>query len=205
MLAQLVSEGTAVSEAMGVLEVRWWHDRRAATLGWSMAPDPSCLSCSVAFVVSNVQGHDTTRELRLVALNCERMVDNGSHTLAVYSPMQQSCRSTRHAPLLHYCHCLPRFYIQHKKRWCIEGGVHLIPVQRHPWLTKGANLSPATPLCSKAVAPPSTPSLPSLHCFIAAMLHYRRSMLHCFTAVTPCSIAVTATSLLRIAQKEMVN
>ena len=35
MLAMLVSQGTAVLEA-----------RRAATLGWSMAPDPSYLSSS---------------------------------------------------------------------------------------------------------------------------------------------------------------
>ena len=86
MLAPLVSQGTAVLEASGILEARRWHDRRAAASGWSMAPDPSCLSCSAAFAVSNVQGRGTTRELRLVALNAERMVDNGAHALAV-SPL----------------------------------------------------------------------------------------------------------------------
>ena len=39
----------------------------------------------MAFAISNVQGHGTTCELGLVALNCERMVDNGGHALAVYS------------------------------------------------------------------------------------------------------------------------
>ena len=34
-----VSEPTAISE-----EVWQWHDRRAATSGWSMAPDPVHLS-----------------------------------------------------------------------------------------------------------------------------------------------------------------
>ena len=54
------------------------------------------LSCLVAFTVSNVQGRGTTRELRLVALNCECMVDNRGQALAVYSPEQRSRRSTLH-------------------------------------------------------------------------------------------------------------
>ena len=127
-LAPLVSQGTAVLEASGILEARRWHDRRAAASGWSMAPDPSCLSCSAAFAVSNVQGRGTTRGLRLVALNGERMVDNRGHALAV-SPLRSRAvapHSTAslpwlqsfaaslpslHASLLHCYHCLPRSYV----------------------------------------------------------------------------------------------
>ena len=43
----------------------------------------------------------------------------------------------------------------------------------------GSTLSPFTPLCSAAVAPPSTTSLPSLHYFPASLLS-----LHYFNAVT---------------------
>ena len=95
--------------------------------GGQWPPIQVALSCSVAFAVSNVQGRGTTRELRLVALNCKRMVDNGGHALAVYSPEQRSCRSTLHCftaitlelrcrrfTLLYY-YCLPLSYAQHKK------------------------------------------------------------------------------------------
>ena len=86
-------------------------------------------SCSVAFAVSNVQGRGTTRELGLVALNCERIVDNGA-TLSPFTPvaphsnvslpsLQSFAASlpSLHASLLYCCHCLPRSYVQHKNRW----------------------------------------------------------------------------------------
>ena len=73
--------------------------------------------------------------------------------------------------LLHYHHSTLHCFIvvaacltptgKHKNRWGIEGGFHLTSVQRLPRLTKGAILSPFTPLYSGAIAPPST-----LHCFI---------------------------------------
>ena len=92
MLARLVLEGPAVSEAIavseatGVFEARRWHDKRAATSGWSMAPDPSYCCVQVAWhsPIYNVLG--TTGLLRPVALNCKR---KGRHPIA---------------PLLHYHH-----------------------------------------------------------------------------------------------------
>ena len=58
-----VSEPTAVSE-----EARWWHDRRAVTLGWSMAPDLVYLSQLGALAIPNSNLRGTTRKLRLVTL-----------------------------------------------------------------------------------------------------------------------------------------
>ena len=58
-----VLEPTAVSE-----EARRWHDRRAATSGWSMAPDPVYLSQLGALAIPNSNLHGTTRKLRLVTL-----------------------------------------------------------------------------------------------------------------------------------------
>ena len=43
-------------EATAISEARRWHDRRAATSGWSMAPDSNYLSCSGGLAFSNLQG-----------------------------------------------------------------------------------------------------------------------------------------------------
>ena len=83
MLSPLLSEGiavleaTAVWEAIAILEAWRWHDSQAAPLGWSMAPDPSYLSCLGAWQSPIHKVVGTTCELRLVALNCKRMVDEG--------------------------------------------------------------------------------------------------------------------------------
>ena len=82
-------------------------------------------------------------------------------------------------------------------------------MQRRPWLTKGATLSPSTPLYSPVQRRRSS----TLHCLIAVapLLHCRRStalLLHCFTAVAPrstASLLLVPASLLRTTQKKMVN
>ena len=90
MLAPLVSEGTTISEASCGLEAR-----RAATSGWSMAPDPSYLSSSGGLKLQfyKVEVQLSCAELRLVALDCHRMVDKRRHPVAFHC-----CRSTAVAP-----------------------------------------------------------------------------------------------------------
>ena len=61
-----------------------------------MAPDPSYSFCSRGLSISNLQDLGTTRELRLVTLNCECIIDKGRYPFAFYSPMQQSRCSTLH-------------------------------------------------------------------------------------------------------------
>ena len=58
-----VSEPTVVSE-----EERRWHNRRAATSGWSMAPDPVYLSQLGTLAIPNSNLRGATRKLHLVTL-----------------------------------------------------------------------------------------------------------------------------------------
>ena len=61
--------GDCVSEPTVVLEEeRRWHDRRAATSGWSMAPDPVYLSQLGALAIPNSNLRGTTHKLHVVTL-----------------------------------------------------------------------------------------------------------------------------------------
>ena len=77
MPSPLLLEGIVVWEATAVSEVQQLHNKWTAPSGWSMAPDPRYLSSSGGLAISNSKVVGTTCELRLVALRCGCMVDEG--------------------------------------------------------------------------------------------------------------------------------
>ena len=95
------------------------------------------------------------------------------------SPSLQCFTAVAPRSTLHYCNYLPHSYIQHKKRGCIEVGVHLNALQRRPWLTKGATLSPSTPLYSSVALPSLHISLLHCCCSTASLPPLHAPLLHC--------------------------